>query len=438
MTLAYLRDAPWLSEVRCSAYARTFFAVTVLSVIVWVALSSHGIDRFGRPLGLDFPSFWAASRLALRGEPASVYDPMIHAAAERGIFSGRGYGYATFFYPPTYLLVCLPLALLPYLVALIAWQIVTGFAWLRVVQAVLGRRVVVPILAFPAVLMNLGHGQNGFLTAALFGAGALALRRRSVLAGVCFGCLTIKPQLAVLLPILLLLRRDWRALGAATATALGLAAASLALFGTATWQAFLRAVPLARLTFEQGFVPPGNVLSTFAAVRVLGGGLVAAYAAQAVVVLGVCGALVWARRRQPDVVALAMLTACGTLLATPFAMDSDMALLALPLAWLFRLGRRDGFLPWEKLGMAAGFALPMVARKLAFNAHVPIAPEVLTAVFALLLRRLAPSKRAAWQDGNTASDDAIPPAPTGTAPPSPSRCRALPIDARAAGCVRRT
>jgi hypothetical protein len=44
-------------------------------------------------------------------------------------------------------------------------------------------------LAFPAVLINIGHGQNGFLTAALMGGALVALPRQPVLAGILFGLL---------------------------------------------------------------------------------------------------------------------------------------------------------------------------------------------------------------------------------------------------------
>ena len=40
-----------------------------------------------------------------------------------------------------------------------------------------------PSVDFPAVFINLGHGQNGFLTAGLFGAALLALPARPVSSG---------------------------------------------------------------------------------------------------------------------------------------------------------------------------------------------------------------------------------------------------------------
>ena len=141
---------------------------------------------------------------------------------------GRDVGYAAFFYPPMFLILCLPLGLLPYLASLAVWLAATGLAYVRVVRAWLGERLdALPALAFPAVLVNAGHGQNGFLSAALFGAGALWLERRPILAGVCFGCLVYKPQLGLMIPLALLAAGRWKTLAGAAGAAVAFSALSL-------------------------------------------------------------------------------------------------------------------------------------------------------------------------------------------------------------------
>src|SRR5579863_7622199 len=157
-TVVWLRDADWLTRERAAAYCRIIFAVTFGLALLWIALSRGGVDSTGKPLGTDFVSFWTASKIALGGRPAEVYDIAVHQAEQAALFS-RDVGYSAFFYPPPFLLICLPLATLPYLWSLAAWLAVTGFAYWRVVSAWLGERFgTLPILAFPAVLSNLGHG----------------------------------------------------------------------------------------------------------------------------------------------------------------------------------------------------------------------------------------------------------------------------------------
>jgi hypothetical protein len=391
-----LRDAAWLTPARVRAYLYLLGAVTLAVALAWIGLSRHGLDLLGKPLGADFPSFWAASRLALQGAPAKVYDLAAHAAVERSAFRGANVPYSAFFYPPTYLLICLPLGLLPYLGALAVWLGAAGYACWRVVRAWLGAeaaRWALPMLAFPGVLSTVGHGQNAFLTTALFGAAILMWDRRPLLAGVCFGLLTIKPQLGLMIPLALIVSGRWRVIASACATGLSLALAALAVFGLATWRGWLAAAPLARRALEEDWVGSEKMQSAFAAVRLLHGGLGLAYGVQAAVALAAAVIVVPVMRRRaadplapdalaPDTLAQGATLATASLLASPFMLDYDLMLLALPLAWLVRAQARGRALPWEKTVMFAAFLLPLISRLVAGRLGFPLGPPI---VFALLL-----------------------------------------------------
>src|SRR5690606_15709865 len=142
-------------------------------------------------------------------------------------------------------------------------------------------------LAFPGTFINLFHGQNGFLTAALLGGGLLLLDRRPVLAGVLFGLMSYKPQFGLLLPLVLLATQRWTVFAAAAATTLALAGASLLALGAAPWLAFLENAPFVRLVLEQGHLPWFKMPTAFAMARMLGVPVVASYALQVVVALAV-------------------------------------------------------------------------------------------------------------------------------------------------------
>ncbi len=384
-----LRAAPFLSAERCLAYARLILGAVVLALAAVVATSHGGLDIFGKPLGTDFVSFWAASRLALVGHPAAVYDPAIHGAVEHGLFGQALAGYYAFFYPPIFLLLCLPLAALPYLASLALWLLATGAAYWWVVAAILGSPgLSVAILAYPAVFLDIGYGQNGMLSAALFGGVALALPRRSVLAGVLCGCLAYKPHLALALPVVLIAERRWTTLAAAGLTAAALALASFIVFGAATWSAFLAAGQTARSVMELGLAGFAKQVSVFAAARMLGLDVVPAYATQACLALLAAGVAATVVGRGAAGRGSGALAAAASLLMTPFALDYDLAIVAVPLAWLLAQGVRDGFLPWEKSVMAAAYLLPAFARPMEAHASLPLAPPILAAVFALVVRRI--------------------------------------------------
>ncbi|HEX4181715.1 MAG TPA: glycosyltransferase family 87 protein [Caulobacteraceae bacterium] len=387
---AVIRDADWLTRERTLAYGRILFTITLATLVGWVAFSHGGLDPLGKPLGTDFLSFWAASRLALGGHPALAYDLARHAGAERAAFGGAPLGYAAFFYPPLFLLVCLPLGLVPYLPALAAWLGATGYACWRAIRAILGEAragLVLPMLAFPGVFSTLGHGQNAFLTAALFGLGALLLDRRPILAGVCLGLLAFKPHLGLLIPIALVAGGRWKTVAAATLTVLAFAALSALAFGAETWRAFLAVSPLARAALEQDIVGPAKMTSAFAAVRLLHGGPALAYAAQAAFA-GLAAVIValTARARAGGLAEGAVLAA-ASLLASPFLLDYDLMILAVPMAWMVREAGRTGFLPWEKTVLFAAFVSPLVARMLAARFGLPLEPLVVLALLLAAARR---------------------------------------------------
>jgi glycosyl transferase family 87 len=402
------RDADWLDKARATAYGRIVLAIAAGAMLGLVATAHGVIDARGEPVGTDFSSFWTASRLALAGEPAKVYDATAHFAEQRRIFGAEA-GYYAFFYPPIYLLVCLPLGLLPYIFALVAWLASTGLAYVAVVRKIGGATLgLLPILAFPAVFTTIGHGQNAFLTTALLGAGGLWLDRRPALAGALFGALAIKPHLALVIPIALAFSGRWRAFAAAALTAVALASLAALVFGAETWRAFVDAAPLAREALEGDLVGPEKMTSVYAAARLLGGGIGLAYlmqAATAAIVCLVVAAL--ALRRMPGD-AYGPLIAVAATLASPFLLDYDLTLTAIPLAWAAAKALEKGFLPYEKAILLSAFALPVLARPVAMTLHVPLAPLVLMALFWSIARRAAGDSAPLPRPGSLALEAASP------------------------------
>ena len=385
--LDLIRVADWFGAERARVYLWILAGLSAVAAAVYLGLSSPLLDPLGKALGTDFASFWTASQLALAGPASAPWDVGAHRAAQAALF-GEEAGYAAFFYPPPYLLVCLPLALLPYAVSLAAWLAVTGAAWIGVVRRWLGAGAGwLPILAFPAVLVNAGHGQNGFLTAALFGAAALIHQRRPWLSGALFGALILKPHLALLVPLFFIVSGNWRGFVAAGAMAAGLCAASLAVFGPEAWLGFVETSGLARAALEQDLVGYARMQSAYAGARLLGadGGLAWIVHGGA---LALAVTAVWTTRRSSEAARGAVLAA-ATLIATPFLLDYDLTLLAVPLAWLFREAVREGFRPWDKLILLGGFMLPLAARPLALAAGLPIAPLVILALLFCVVRRTA-------------------------------------------------
>jgi hypothetical protein len=387
-TLSFFRTADWLSETRARAIMLILAVLLPALALLWIALSRDGLDPAGHPLGTDYLSFWTAARFAVEGEPAAAYDIVRHHAAQRAQ-AGIDPGYAAFFYPPAFLLALLPFGLFGYFTSLALWLGVTFTAYWRAVRGwAAGWGGSLPaLIAYPAVLSNAGQGQNGFLTAALFGGGALLIGRRPWLGGALLGALVIKPHLALVIPLALLFRGAWRSFAAAAISAASICLASFLLLGVEAWTGFIDASTLARATLESGLVDPAKMQSFFAALRLGEAPLAAAYALQTLLFLSALAGLALVARSRADSRAQGAAMIAAALIATPFLLDYDLTLAAFPLAWLFVEARRTGFLPWEKLVMGAAFILPLVSRSLAMSAGIPMAPLVLAALFLLVVRR---------------------------------------------------
>ncbi len=387
--IAFVRDADWLDGKRARAYSLILLIVSAIGFAAWIVMAPHGIDRSGKPLGPDFMSFYAASKLALAGHAAGAWSPIAHQSAEDGIF-GRSLGYWAFFYPPAYLLLCWPLALLPYGAALLAWLGATTAAAVALLRRWAKGVPWIVLLAFPALWLNLGNGQNAALFTAVMAGGCLLLPRRPILAGLVFGLLVMKPQLAIALPVLLAVCGRWKTFIATGFSAAALCALAWLAVGSEGYLAFLHNGALATATLDQGLVSPDKMQSAFAALRLLGAPSPVVLAGQVLVALGVLGSAAWiAWRHKPEAGALCALMVTATLPLSPFLLDYDLMLLAVPLGWLATCGLRDGFRPWEKVAILVVFVWPLFARAIAANLHLPLTPLILLGLYAVVLRRAA-------------------------------------------------
>ena len=387
--LTPLREAAWLDAERARVFGWMLLAGLAFTAAMLVGTSQNGINSRGVPLGGDFTCYFTASWLALRGAAALAYDHAAMRAAEIEVMGGD-YGFLPFMYPPLWLLLCLPLALVPYAAAHAAFVGGTALACWRGLRALHpGRWAVLPLLAFPAFWSNATYGQNGALSAALLAGATLNLDKRPAVAGVFFGLLAYKPQLGLAVPFALAATGRWRVFAAAAATASTLAAAATLVFGAGIWAAWLGNVGVARIGMERGAVQYERFASWFGAVRLAGGSVGLAYAVQAVVAASALALLVSALRcRRPGArTEGALIAACAPLL-THYTLEYDLTVLALPMAWLMAEAMdRGDLLPWERLGLAVAFVLPMVAFPLASATGLQLLPLATAAVFLLVVRR---------------------------------------------------
>ena len=371
----------WISEQTLKVYPRMVFAVMLVVAVTFFFGAKNGVDAHGKPLGYDFITYYAASKMALSGHAADAYSVPAIAAVEHAIVPASADKFA-WYYPPTFYLLIVPLSLMPYLVALFVFVALGFAAYLFVVRKVIrGKEAMWCLAGFSGLWLNLLQGQNGFLTAAIAGGALLAMEEHPVLAGVLVGMLAIKPHLALLFPVALIAARMWKTFAVASVTTVAFVALGTGVLGEATLKACVGSFATARMYLENGQLPWAKMPTVFAMLRTAHVPVRAAYAVHALVALAAVVAVwrVWSRCCDWQLRGAALMTA--TFLVSPYVFDYDMAWLAFPIAWMVLAGMRDGWLPGEREVLAVVWILPMLMPPIA--AEIVVQPAVL-ALIALL------------------------------------------------------
>lgn len=341
---------------------------------------------------IDYVAFWAAGRMILDGHAGQLYDTVAHKAQIVAVLGHDFVGYYSLYYPPMFFAVMAAFAALPYLASYVVWLALTFPPYLFVIRKIIDAPgALLLACAWPGLLPNILVGQNACISVALFGGALLSLPQRPILAGILFGLLTYKPQFGVLIPLALLCGGYWRAIVSAAVTAILFALLSWLVVSTQAWLDFLPSFMGANTgTLTGGLSDWRKLQSLFGVARVLGADTVAAWIVQGSAMLAaalwVC--LTWSSRRAAFATKAATLAAAAVLF-TPYIYLYDITLLALPVAYLLRMGWRDGFLAGELPGLAVAAVLIF-----AFPAFfVPVGALSTVIVAGLIARRSLRERR---------------------------------------------
>lgn len=343
-------------------------------------------NGLGRPFGDDFINYWSGAFLAFHGRAAEVYDFAAFHVFEQSV-TAQGINYLHYSYPPVLLLLTLPLAVIPFVPALFVWLGATWYAFYRALRLTGHEGALLLALATPAVLLNTMGGQNGAMTAALFGGGLMLVDRRPIVAGILFGMMIYKPHLAMMLPFALFAGRRWLVAFVTGATAGFLVVISVAVYGSDVWLQYQHNIAMLRtVILEDGTGFSHRMVSVFVFARHLGAGVVMSYSCQAVSAL--VAAIFIARswwRDEPAHIRNAVLI-MGTCLATPYMQDYDLVFGAFVVAWLL-MAEKDSRLSPQYIRGAIGMILllPYLNAPIAISFGPSVGPLVFLPVFALLI-----------------------------------------------------
>lgn len=387
----------WINVERLVLYSSAMLVLYVIFFAVWTQTSNgFTIADVSRP-GVDFSVFWSASYVMLHGSPWQVYDYSLFEKIELAHFDFPHGSFAPWLYPPTFLLLVTPFAMLP---PVLAYALFVGtsallfvIATLRVseLSSSLNRPRIgwLLIAACPCVFVAGVFGQNSILTGAFAAFALYWLDGKPVRAGLCIGLLAIKPQMAVLFPFVLIAAGAWRAVGAAAISATLFGSLSAFVCGAQCLRPFLLITSVTReLILEHGghywVVSP----TTFAALRAGGVPLTLAYIGEGCVALIAAAAACHVWKITQDMRLRAAILLVATLVANPYVWHYELAWLGIALACLTSIGLSKGWLRGEQQVIVLGWLLPIYEFFNRVTGLPQIGPVVLLLTLLIILRRV--------------------------------------------------
>lgn len=344
-------------------------------------VTDHGVIGHSAYWGRDFINVWTGGDLVREGRFDILYNLSAYADYQRGLFGEIDrHNYS---YPPVTFPIASLLSLLPYWAALAVWTVGTASLFVWAARPWWPKRAGPAWFAIltPAAIVNIWAGHYGFLLGTLYLLGWRKLDESPRLAGIYFGLMLIKPHLAVLIPLALLIRRKWEAFAWATATITALVAVTTAVYGWEAWHAFLfrtSGVQLGLIDAQHSFF---GLMSTspITAVLAIGGSWAVAIAVYIAIASATLLMVVKAATSRVSTRELAFLVATATFLVLPYSFNYDLTVVMIGALWLLTREQLDtgdqrlamyGFLAPQFGMVLAGLGLPMMPLMLFGLAYV--------------------------------------------------------------------
>lgn len=401
------------------AYNRVDLVVGLLAVLAGLSLGFAyyirlwELDADGLSVNLqklpywDFTNLWAGGLLASKGSVAVIFDVDAYRTFLRELISPR-LADQEWSYPPSVLLVGVPLAQLPIFAAYVVWTVgsivALNFALKPLAMPTLAHAA---CLLSPSGFTNLLLGQNGAFTAALLIGGLLIVYSRPILAGVFFGILTMKPHLGLLIPICLVASGSYRAFVSAAVTAVLLFLATGIAFGFDVWSLFMgKTAPLMSSILEAPYPQTyhAHAITVFVMARWAGLGVGGAYAVQALA-LACCAVTVawlWRPANPMDHGKRVCITTTLAIVASPYGYSYDTIPVCVTAAFLFVTERR-----LNKIVLALIWIFPLFIHQINYHG---IGIAILAPIFLVVYALLASERRATSASPEPAKASAAPPA----------------------------
>ncbi len=201
---------------------------------------------------VDLMAYYAPARMVLAGHAGLVYNwaALGHVQTALVGHTATTFGLLPDLYPPFFVTAFLPLATLPYNLTYLVWLslscvliVVALYAFEQYI-GLEGRKAAAfrwVSLTFSPVFLAFVDGQVSMYLLALLAAAFFAIRsNRPLLAGAALAAVCVKPTYVAPILLVLLLRRQWRAVASFAASGLLLLLAPMVVFGPRIYKSYLQ------------------------------------------------------------------------------------------------------------------------------------------------------------------------------------------------------
>jgi Glycosyltransferase family 87 len=323
--------------------------VMLMGFDLWAAAATY-ISQYA--VRNDFRLAYAAARVGIEFGYNHLYDLAAQKSAIESL--GPDFNPQPFISPPPLAWLATPFLLLPFGAAVLLWTLVLvaalGWTWYLLAPGTRFARVahLALLLGVFPVAFGVMVGQPGALVAAAVATAWWLMRHdRPVWAGLALSLIVLKPQLALLVPVCLLVSGHARTFGAWLVATLLIGLVALALLGP-------DGVARYRDVLAQTQTPAWDITRRYSISGPLGLGPILTVTQVAVVAVALLAA--WRRRAWgPELPMAAGIV--GSLLATPYLGFQDFLMLVVA-GWLVL---RAGATTWQVGLLVVGYALLEVA-----------------------------------------------------------------------------
>lgn len=355
-----MRSGPRYTRAGVAALAISASALVGGILLVWYAFFSVRFLQ-GNLQGPDFFHFYAAAHQFTASGGGSMYDFGIQSRYQAQVTAmwPGSFVLLPYIHPPYYTPLIAPLSWLPFRTAYLAWSalnmaLIGVSVWLMISrgETLRGRAALAAAiisLSFLPVYAILLQGQsNALMLVGLAGGYVAWSSGRQGWAGVLCGLALVKPQLVMLVPVLFLARRSWRALGGFAVVCAALGLASLLTAGWSGVGQYLRLVFSWVLGSTAGHpITAQTVYSLRGVLELMPGGRLPALALLGALLLLVGLSLSW----RPDVPRLDFAVAmAASVVLSPYQNLHDLGLLIIPGLAVADLAA-SGRLRWPAAGL---------------------------------------------------------------------------------------